>query len=367
MPNGLPGDRPPRPRRAVGRRRVARAPRVGRAPGALRPRRGPRVLELPSGARLRRAGRAPRLALAPGPPRALRAPSSSPRRASRSARLRGSPTTSPIPLGSFRSNLAARAVAGSADLVSNLKRFALVQLPEPVSHGRRRGPARRRRGRRRPAAFALLALNLAAVLLAFRRPPEALRRGPHDRAGARAPRPRGRARDGVLRLLGRRPPRPARHALPLRVPALACLGLLLARLSLRSFRSPSGLRWPSRRSTSRPTRSLRRQLRRRRRPTRGSSRSSSSPHRAVLGDYWTVYPVNFLSHERVAGVPASAATDWYLRDRLSAVPPRGARLLVVGRDRPLAARRRGRRARGGAGHLCSSRPRPARPATRSRA
>ena len=32
---------------------------------------------------------------------------------------------------------------------------------------------------------------------------------------------------------------------------------------------------------------------------------------AVFGDYWVVYPLNFLSKERVRGVPVNPAPDWY--------------------------------------------------------
>ncbi|HTS01506.1 MAG TPA: glycosyltransferase, partial [Thermoanaerobaculia bacterium] len=65
-------------------------------------------------------------------------------------------------------------VARLGDAVSNLKGLALVQLPELVTRGADGPPVDGWRG---AAAAALVALNAAAVLLAFRRPPEALRRG----------------------------------------------------------------------------------------------------------------------------------------------------------------------------------------------
>ncbi|MEO8055928.1 MAG: glycosyltransferase [Acidobacteriota bacterium] len=122
----------------------------------------------------------------------------------------------------------------SADVVSNAGRLALVHLPGLVAPGAEPGgtPAWRR-----GAALALVALNVAAVLLAFRRSPEALRRGRTIAQGL-APLALAGALAAALFVFSdaARTPGPAARSLLFVFPLLAaCLGLLLARISLRSF------------------------------------------------------------------------------------------------------------------------------------
>jgi dolichol-phosphate mannosyltransferase len=141
------------------------------------------------------------------------------------------------PLASLGSNLAAQPVAGSEDLVSNLTRFALVGLPGLVATGEVEAGGIPLAGWRGAAALALVALNVAAVLLAFRRLPEALRRGrtiaqglaPLSLAGTLA------AAFFVFSEAGRAPGPTARYLLFVLPLLSTCLGLLLARVSLRSF------------------------------------------------------------------------------------------------------------------------------------
>ncbi len=223
------------------------------------------------------------------------------------------------PLGSFRSNFATRPVAGSGDLASNLKRFALVQLPELVVTGDVESGGTPLAGWRGAAAAVIFALNVAAVLLAFRRPPEALRRG---RTIAQGLGPLGFA--GTLAVAffvfseAGRTPGPTTRYLLFVLPLLsACLGLLLARLSLRSFPLALALGlavalFDLSSCALLPGRALRRHL------EAGAAADGrfvsflENRHvTSVLGAYWTVYPINFLSHERILGVPTSAGADWY--------------------------------------------------------
>jgi hypothetical protein len=48
---------------------------------------------------------------------------------------------------------------------------------------------------------------------------------------------------------------------------------------------------------------------------------------AVLGNYWTAYPVNFLSKERIRGVPVNPSPDWY--DYAGRLPERPARWAIA--------------------------------------
>jgi dolichol-phosphate mannosyltransferase len=223
------------------------------------------------------------------------------------------------PLASFRGNFAAQPVSGSEDLVANLRRFALVQLPELVVTGSGDAGGTPLAGWRRAAAVALIALTVAAVFLAFRRPPEALRRG---RTIAQGLAPLGLA--GVLAAAffvfseAGRTPGPTTRYLLFVVPLLAaCLGLLLARISLRSFPLALALGlavalFDLSTYALLPGRTLRRQAEA---DAAADARFVSflENHRvgAVVGDYWVVYPLNFLSKERVLGIPVDAPADWY--------------------------------------------------------
>ena len=223
------------------------------------------------------------------------------------------------PLASFRSNFAAQPVAGSEDLVSNMRRFALAQLPELVVTGDVEAGGTPIAGWRTAAALALVALNVAAVLVAFRRPPEALRRGrtiaqglaPLGLAGMLA------AAFFVLSEAGRTPGPTTRYLLFVLPLLCACLGLLLARLSLSSF--PLALTlglavalFDLSSYSLLPGRALRRHLEA---GAAGDARFVAFLGErhvgAVFGDYWVVYPLNFLSKERVRGVPVNPAPDWY--------------------------------------------------------
>jgi hypothetical protein len=223
------------------------------------------------------------------------------------------------PLACFRSNFATQPILGSEDLLSNLKRFALVQLPELVVTGDVEAGGTPLAGWRGTAALGLVALNVAAVVFAFRRPPEALRRGrtmaqglaPLGLAGALA------AAFFVLSEAGRTPGPTTRYLLFVLPLLSACLGLLLARLSLRSLplALALGLAIASFDLSSYsllPGSALRRRLEASAEAdARFVSFLEGRRIASVIGDYWTVYPVNFLSHERVLGVPTIAAADWY--------------------------------------------------------
>ncbi|HEX7580806.1 MAG TPA: hypothetical protein VF580_12480, partial [Thermoanaerobaculia bacterium] len=169
------------------------------------------------------------------------------------------------------------------------------------------------------AAAVIFALSVAAVLLAFRRPPEALRRGrtiaqglaPLGLAGALA------AVFFVLSEAGRMPGQTTRYLLFVLPLLSACLGLLLARFSLRSFPLALALGlavalFDLSSYALLPSRALRRQLEAgAAADARFVSFLEGRRVTVVLGDYWTVYAVNFLSHERILGVPTSAAADSY--------------------------------------------------------
>ncbi len=133
--------------------------------------------------------------------------------------------------------------ARSGDRFVTLERLATVRLPELVAAVDPAAGAAPFDAWRRPAALALAALYLAAAGLALRPFPEALRRG---RTVAQGLAPLGLA--GALTLVscvasGADPgPGPAPRSLLFVFPLLAaCLGLLLARISLRSFPLALGL------------------------------------------------------------------------------------------------------------------------------
>ncbi|MGZ5430345.1 MAG: glycosyltransferase, partial [Thermoanaerobaculia bacterium] len=221
------------------------------------------------------------------------------------------------PLASFRSNFAAQPVAGSGDLVSNLKRFAFVRLPELVVTGEVETGGTPLAGWRSPAALALVALNVAAVLSAFRRSPEALRRGrtiaqglaPLGFTGALA------TAFFVFSEAGRTPGPTTRYLLFVLPLLSACLGLLLARVSLRSFPLALALGlavalFDLSSYALLPGRSLRRQLEAgAAADARFVSFLEERRVRAVVGDYGIVYPLNFLSRERILGIPTAAKAD----------------------------------------------------------
>jgi hypothetical protein len=178
-------------------------------------------------------------------------------------------------------------------------------------------------------AIAIVALNVAAVLFAFRRPPEALRRGrtiaqglaPLGLTGALA------AAFFVLSEAGRTPGPTTRYLLFVVPPLTTCAGLLLARLSLRSFSLAlaaglSAAAFNLSTYSLLPTRPRRQELQRyARADAQFVTFLKERGIRAVIGDYWTAYPINFLSHERVLGIPTSAAADWYrYEERLLAGP-----------------------------------------------
>jgi dolichol-phosphate mannosyltransferase len=246
------------------------------------------------------------------------------------------------PLESVRWNFAARPVADAGSLLSNLGRFALVQFPEIVVTRDVENGGTPLEGWRSVAAAGVAVLTAAAVLFASRRPPEALRKG---RTIAQGLGPLGLA--GALAILffvlseaGRTPGPTTRYILFL-VPLLAaCLGLLLARLSLRSrpLALAAGLCLAAFDVSTYgllPTRDRRLDLER---AARSDAQLVASLEArgigAVIGDYWDAYPVNFLSHERVLGIPTDSQFDWYrYADRLSSRPW----ALVAHRPEQLAA------------------------------
>jgi len=223
------------------------------------------------------------------------------------------------PLASFRPSLAAHAIGGFEGLVSNLRQFVFGQLPELIVTGDLEAGGTPLAGWRLPAALALVALNVAAVLLASRRLPEALRRGRTIAQGL-APLGLTGALASAFFIFSEIDPGPGpttRHLLFVLPLLTACLGLLLARLSLRSFPLALALGlavalFDFSSYALLPGRALREQLEAgAASDARFVSFLENRRVTAVLGDYRTVYPVNFLSHERVLGVPTSAAADRY--------------------------------------------------------
>lgn len=233
------------------------------------------------------------------------------------------------PLGSFQGNFAARAVGGGPAILFNLERLALSQGPELVvtrEFDNGAAPAAPWQG---PAAAAVGALTVAALVLALRPWPETLRRG---RTVARGLAPLWGA--AVLAALffvfseaGRVPGPTARYLLFLVPLFSACVGLLLARISLRSMPLALALALALaafQASTYQlfPGRARRAHL------NAGAAADERfaaflDAHgiRSVIGDYWTAYPVNFLTGGRVLGIPTDPEADWYRReDRLSSGP-----------------------------------------------
>ena len=172
-------------------------------------------------------------------------------------------------------------------------------------------------------------MTALSLLLALRPIPEALRRG---RTVAQGLAPLGLA--GLLAAVffvfsaaGGAPGPTARYVLFVVPLLLCCLGLLFARLSLRSF--PIALTLALcvvvlNVSTYEllPMRPRREAMRRgAEADARIVSFLETRGIRAVFGDYWTVYPLNFLSRERVLGIPTNPATDYYeYAKRLPAQP-----------------------------------------------
>ena len=117
------------------------------------------------------------------------------------------------PLASIRSPFATP-VASPGGLVSNLERFTLVQLPELVATGDPEAGGTPLEGWRGAAAAALVALNLVAVLAAFRRPQEALRRGRTIARGLSPLALSGALASVFFVALGRRPDAGTGDALP---------------------------------------------------------------------------------------------------------------------------------------------------------
>lgn len=234
------------------------------------------------------------------------------------------------PLASFRTNFATRPVSGAEGVLANLRRFGFDQLPELVVTRAVESGAAPPEPWQGAAGAAVGALAVASLVFALLPWPEALRRArtvarglaPLWTAGALA------AAFFVFSEAGRTPGPTTRYILFV-VPLLAaCLGLLFARVWLRApvlalaaalavsafDVSTYGLL---------PGRARRREL----------NAAATADARfvtfleerrvaAVFGDYWITYPLNFLSKERVLGVPVDAATDWYrYEDRLPRTAP----------------------------------------------
>ena len=233
------------------------------------------------------------------------------------------------PLGSFQGNFAARAVGGGPEILFNLERLALSQGPELVvtrEFDNGAAPAAPWQG---PAGAVAGALTAAALVLALLPSPEALRRG---RTVARGLAPLwGVAALAALFFVfseAGRVPGPTTRYLLFLVPLFsACIGLLLARISLRSMPLALALALALaafQASTYQlfPGRARRAHL------NAGAAADErfaafldARGIRAVIGDYWTAYPVNFLTSGRVLGIPTEFQADWYRReDRLSSGP-----------------------------------------------
>lgn len=224
-----------------------------------------------------------------------------------------------IPFGSFRSNFAARPVAGAASIASNVKRFALARLPDLIVTGDPQFGEPLRGGWQAAAAAVVYLLAAAALLFALRPIPEALRRG---RTAARGIAPLWFT--GILAAVfyvfsaaGSAPGPNARYVLFL-FPLVACsMGLLFARLSLRSFHvalaaALCAVAFNVSTYYLLPTQPVREAMQR-----NAQSDARIVPFlekhgvEIVIGDYWTVYPLNFLSAEHVIGVPTRRDHDHY--------------------------------------------------------
>jgi hypothetical protein len=230
---------------------------------------------------------------------------------------------------SLRSNFATRPVSSRADFASNLERLLLVRLPELLVTGDAESGEPPREGWRAAAALAAYGAAAAALLLAFRPLPDALRQGrttarglwPLGLAGALA------AAFFVLSQAGQMPGPTARYVFFLYPLFAACLGLLLARLSLRSFplalaAALGAVAFNVSTYTLLPTQPRRQELEKgARSDTRFVAFLEQREIGAVIGDFWTVYPVNFLSRERVLGVPTVAESDFYDYTRRLRVRP----------------------------------------------
>lgn len=245
-----------------------------------------------------------------------------------------------IPLGSFHSNFAARPIAGAAGIALNLKRFALVRLPDLIVTGDTELGEPPHGGRQAAAAAVVYLLAAAALLLALRPIPEALRR---RRTTARGIAPL--LFTGILATAffvfsaaGSAPGPNARYVLFLFPLFAASMGLLFARLSLRSVPvAVAAVLCAATFNVSTyhflPTHPRRESM----------QRAAQSDARlvpfleqrgvaVVFGDYWTVYPLNFLSTERVIGVPTQRDHDHYNYERRIAAGPQRWALMAWWRE-----------------------------------
>ncbi|MEO8054193.1 MAG: glycosyltransferase [Acidobacteriota bacterium] len=259
-----------------------------------------------------------------------------------------------IPLGTFHSNFAARPASGATDVVSNLQRLALVRIPELLVTGDAETGEPPRGGWRAAGAAVTWGLAAAALVLSSRRIPEALRRG---RTTARGIAPLFftallATAFFVLSAAGSAPGPTARYVLFV-FPFLACcLGLLFARISLRSRPvAAAAVCCAAAFNVSTyhflPT-SPRRETMRQAAQADATFVSFLEQHgvRVVVGDYWTAYPVNFLSAERVAGIPTQPEFDYYdYSRRVPAGPQKWAVVAWWPYERDRLAQRTGARGR----------------------
>jgi hypothetical protein len=222
------------------------------------------------------------------------------------------------PFGSFHGNFAARPASGGVEIVGNLARAA-VQASELVVTRDFDNGAAPEVPWKRVAGAAALVLALAGLALAVLPWPEALVRG---RTTARGLAPLWvtaalSVAFFVFSEAGRTPGPTSRYLVFLFPLFAACTGLLLARVSLRSL--PFALALAAALAAFQvttyqllPGRARRAHLEAGAAADRRFAETLEARGiRTVLGNYWTVYPVNFLTRERVYGVPFQAGHDFY--------------------------------------------------------
>ncbi len=222
------------------------------------------------------------------------------------------------PFGSFHGNFAAQPASTGAEILGNLGRFAQQTAELVVTRDFDNGAAPDAPWKG-PAGLAVAAAAAGALLAALAPWPEPLRRGRTVARGI-APLWGAAALAAVFFALseaGRTPGPTARYLLFV-VPLLATVtGLLLARISLRSVPLAlvlAALLAAFQASTYQlfPGRARRAHLERGARADAAfAAFLEARGIRTVLGDYWTAYPVNFLTRERVIGVPVQADHDFY--------------------------------------------------------
>lgn len=260
------------------------------------------------------------------------------------------------PLGSFRGNFATRATPGLAAKIDNARYLMSYSLPELVAGpGQPREVSPRIQGfLRRPMLLfvfaAVLFFWLAPALRRWLQPPAAL-------AGARAP-------PWVLLALvfatmlalnvfseaGQTRGLTVRYILPLYLVVPAQLGLFLAWLGARSRAVAAALAATLLllygAGTALPGTDLRQKWSREAgQDARLVAALSELEVEAVLGPFWEVYPLSFLSREAIIGIPFQPSLD--LAHMARRLPEAGARWALIGRrEEPLAACARSTRLQG---------------------